>query len=503
MVSPLSLIISAFAPTRDIRNTLTPQLVSESGSRLVLLDLGQGRNRLGGSVLGQVYNRTGGEVPDLASPALLKGFFDAVQSLISRKLLLAYHDRSDGGLLATLCEMAFAGHCGFHVNLDSLGEDTLGSLFNEELGAVLQIRESDRERVLAVLGSHGLGGCTHEIGTVGREQVLRFARAGNIEFEAGRVELHRTWSQTSYHMQKLRDNPDCAIEEFDALLDEENPGLHADLSFHPADNPAAPYIATGARPRIAILREQGVNSQMEMASAFEHAGFEPVDVHMSDILEGRRELAEFHGLAACGGFSYGDVLGAGEGWAKSILFNDLARKSFGDYFARSDTFALGVCNGCQMLSSLKDLIPGADLWPRFVRNRSEQFEARMSLVEVRESPSVLLAGMSGSRMPVVVSHGEGRAEWMDEAWSKQAASEGLLSIAYVDNYGQPAHHYPANPNGSPGGLAGLTSRDGRVTIMMPHPERTRRTVQNSWHPGQWGEDGPWMRMFRNARVWLG
>ncbi len=503
VVSPLSLIISAFAPTRDIRNTLTPQLVSESGSRLVLLDLGQGRNRLGGSVLGQVYNRTGGEVPDLSSPALLKGFFDAVQSLISRKLLLAYHDRSDGGLLATLCEMAFAGHCGFHVNLDSLGEDTLGSLFNEELGAVLQIRESDRERVLAVLGSHGLGGCTHEIGTVGQEQVLRFARAGNIEFEAGRVELHRTWSQTSFHMQKLRDNPDCAIEEFDALLDEENPGLHADLSFHPADNPAAPYIATGARPRIAILREQGVNSQMEMASAFEHAGFEPVDVHMSDILEGRRELAEFHGLAACGGFSYGDVLGAGEGWAKSILFNDLARKSFGDYFARSDTFALGVCNGCQMLSSLKDLIPGADLWPRFVRNRSEQFEARMSLVEVRESPSVLLAGMSGSRMPVVVSHGEGRAEWMDEAWSKQAASEGLLSIAYVDNYGQPAHHYPANPNGSPGGLAGLTSRDGRVTIMMPHPERTRRTVQNSWHPGQWGEDGPWMRMFRNARVWLG
>mgnify|MGYP000989306610 FL=1 len=411
VVSPLSLIISAFAPTRDIRNTLTPQLVNESGSRLILLDLGQGRNRLGGSVLGQVYNRTGGQVPDLASPALLKGLFDAVQSLISRKMLLAYHDRSDGGLLATLCEMAFAGHCGFHVNLDSLGEDTLGSLFNEELGAVLQIRESDRERVLAVLGSHGLGACAHEIGTVGQEQVLRFTRAGHIEFEAGRVELHRTWSQTSFNMQKLRDNPDCALEEFDALLDEENPGLHADLSFHPADNPAAPYIATGARPRIAILREQGVNSQMEMAAAFEHAGFEPVDVHMSDILEGRRELAEFQGLAACGGFSYGDVLDAGEGWAKSILFNDLARKSFGDYFMRSDTFSLGVCNGCQMLSSLKDLIPGADLWPRFVRNRSEQFEARLSLVEVLESPSIFFTGMAGSRLPVAAATGR-YARWI-------------------------------------------------------------------------------------------
>ena len=356
---------------------------------------------------------------------------------------------------------------------------------------------------MAVLGSHGLGHCTHEIGGLTPEQVLCFVRAGHTEYEAGRVELHRSWSQTSYQMQKLRDNPECAQEEFDGLLDEEDPGLHADLSFDPADNPAAQYIATGARPRVAILREQGVNSQMEMASAFKHAGFEPVDVHMSDILSGRRSLEEFHGLAACGGFSYGDVLGAGEGWAKSILFNDLARRLFSDYFQRSDTFALGACNGCQMLSALKELIPGAELWPRFVRNRSEQFEARLSLVEVRESPSLLLTGMAGSRMPVVVSHGEGRAEWPNEAGRARAGSEGLVSVGYVDNYGQPAIRYPANPNGSPDGVAGLTTKDGRVTIMMPHPERTRRTVQNSWHPQQWGEDGPWMRMFRNARVWLG
>jgi len=503
VVAPLSLIISSFAPVRDIRNTVTPRLLPEPGSRLLLVDLGQGLNRLGGSALAQTYNRNGGAVPDLHKPALLKGLFDAVQSLISRKMLLAYHDRSDGGLLATLCEMAFAGHTGLHVNLDSLGDDTLGSLFNEELGAVLQVRESDRNRVMAVLGSHGLGHCTHEIGGLTPESTLCFIRAGHVEFEAGRVELHRSWSQTTYQMQKLRDNPECADEEYDGLLDDQNPGLHTELSFHPADNPAAQYIATGARPRIAILREQGVNSQMEMASAFEHAGFEPVDVHMSDILSGRRSLDEFHGLAACGGFSYGDVLGAGEGWAKSILFNDLARRIFSDYFQRRDTFALGACNGCQMLSALKELIPGAELWPRFVRNRSEQFEARLSLVEVRESPSVLLAGMAGSRLPVVVSHGEGRAEWLDKACQIRAGNEGLVSVGYVDNYGRPAIRYPANPNGSPDGVAGLTTTDGRVTITMPHPERTRRTVQHSWHPQQWGEDGPWMRMFRNARVWLG
>jgi phosphoribosylformylglycinamidine synthase len=502
VVAPLSLIISAFAPVRDIRNTVTPQLLPEPGSRLLLIDLGQGRNRLGGSALAQAYTRDEGVVPDLDNPALLKGLFDSVQSLISRHLLLAYHDRSDGGLLATLCEMAFAGHTGLHINLDSMGDDTLGSLFNEELGAVLQIRDSDRERVLAVLGSHGLGRCTHEIGGLTTDQVLTFARAGHTEFEAGRVELHRVWSQTSYQMQKLRDNPECAQEEFDGLLDQEDPGLHADLSFHHADNPAAVYIATGARPRIAILREQGVNSQMEMAAAFERAGFDPVDVHMSDILSARRSLDDFHGLAACGGFSYGDVLGAGEGWAKSILFNDLARRTFSDYFQRDDTFALGVCNGCQMFSALKELIPGAELWPRFVRNRSEQFEARLSLVEVRDTKSVLLAGMAGSRMPVVVSHGEGRAEWQDETGLETSVSAGLVSVGYVDNYGQPAIRYPANPNGSPAGVAGLTTTDGRVTILMPHPERTRRTVQNSWHPRQWGEDGPWMRMFRNARVWL-
>jgi len=399
--------------------------------------------------------------------------------------------------------MCFAGHCGVDAALDALGADPLASLFSEELGAVMQVREADLDLVRALLAEHGLDAVSHEIGSVTREQLLAFSLAGKPVYSARRVALHRAWSQTSFHMQRLRDNPDCAQEEHEQVLLEDDPGLNVSLGFDPAEDPAAPLVATGARPRIAILREQGVNSQLEMASAFLRAGFDPVDIHMSDILSGRRGLDDFHGLAACGGFSYGDVLGAGEGWAKSILFNDRARQLFSDFFRRDDTFTLGVCNGCQMLSALKELVPGAANWPRFVRNRSEQFEARLSLVQVRESPSILLQGMAGSRMPIVVSHGEGCAEWSNESALAAVQEQALACVRYVDGSGALTQRYPANPNGSPEGIAGLTSLDGRVTIMMPHPERIRRTVQHSWHPGSWGEDGPWMRMFRNARLWLG
>jgi len=502
VVAPLSLIISAFAPVRDVRKTLTPEMARVQGSRLLLVDLGGGRNRLGGSSLAQAYNRNGGQVPDLEDPALLKGLFEAVQVLNGEGLILAYHDRSDGGLLATICEMCFAGHCGVDIALDPLGKDALASLFSEELGAVLQVRGEDLDLVRALLAEHGLDSMSHDLGPVTEDQELRFCLGGMPVYSAARVELHRAWSETSFQMQRLRDNPDCAEEEYGQLLSRDDPGLNVSLAFDPAEDVAAPLLASGARPRVAILREQGVNSQLEMASAFLRAGFDPVDIHMSDILAGRRGLNEFHGLAACGGFSYGDVLGAGEGWAKSILFNDLARKIFADYFERDDTFTLGVCNGCQMLSALKELVPGAENWPRFVRNRSEQFEARLSLVRVDESPSVLLRGMAGSRMPIVVSHGEGCAQWPDEARLAAAQDAGLACVRYVDGNGATAERYPANPNGSPAGVAGLTSLDGRVTIMMPHPERIRRTVQHSWHPGTWGEDGPWMRMFRNARLWL-
>ncbi|MBD3585375.1 phosphoribosylformylglycinamidine synthase [Salinimonas sp. HHU 13199] len=504
VTSPLSLVISAFGAVKDIRKTLTPQLRTDKGdSRLLLIDLGNGQNRLGASALAQVYSQLGDEPADVDNPALLKGFFNAIQTLIEKDLLLAYHDRSDGGLFTTVTEMAFAGKTGVDIAIDGLGDDDLSVLFSEELGAVAQIKASDADAVNAVLKEFGLADISHDIGTLNSHDQINIEKGNAPVFSDSRVSLRTQWAQTTRHMQRLRDNPECAEQEFDAKQDVADPGLHANLTFKTTEDVAAPMIAIGSRPKVAILREQGVNSHNEMAAAFTRAGFAAIDVHMSDILSGRQSLKEFSGLAACGGFSYGDVLGAGEGWAKSILFNELAKAEFADFFARQDTFSLGVCNGCQMLSNLKSLIPGTDHWPHFVTNRSERFEARVAMVQVNESPSVLLKGMAGSMMPIAVSHGEGRAEFVATDGISQLQSNQQVAMQYVDNYGKVTERYPANPNGSPEGITGLTSQDGRCTIMMPHPERVFRTVANSWYPEDWQEDGAWMRMFRNARVFVG
>ncbi|KXX65665.1 phosphoribosylformylglycinamidine synthase [Marichromatium gracile] len=502
MTAPLSLIVSAFAPVRDARTTLTPQLRTDLGdTELLLVDLGRGANRLGGSCLAQVYGQLGEVGPDLDDPALLSGFFAAIQTLRAQGHLIAYHDRSDGGLLATLAEMAFAGRCGLDIDLAPLAGDDLAVLFNEELGAVVQVPSAALAAVLAEFEAAGLGDCVSRLGAPSVDGRVRIRRGEQTLFAATRAELQRTWSATSHRMQTLRDDPECADEAYARIADAADPGLNASLGFDPAEDISAPYVARGARPPMAILREQGVNGQVEMAAAFHAAGFECVDVHLSDVVAGRADLSRFRGLVACGGFSYGDVLGAGEGWAKTILFNARARDQFQAFFERADTFALGVCNGCQMLSNLHELIPGAGHWPRFVRNRSEQFEARTLMLEVAaDTRSVLLAGMAGSRMPVAVAHGEGRAEFRDEA--HLAAARAAVAVRYVENDGHVAEQYPANPNGSPEGIAGLTTDDGRVTIMMPHPERVFRTVQHSWHPDDWGADAPWMRLFRNARVWV-
>ena len=499
MTSPVSLIISAFAPVVDVRKTLTPQLRHEP-SRLLLIDLGKGEDRLGGSVLAQVYKQLGNDCPDLKDAALFKTFFDAIQTLNSEDKLLAYHDRSDGGLLATVAEMMFASRIGINLDLTTLGEDLLASLFNEELGAVVQVREQDFEAVSDFLRQAGLGNCSHPIGSLNDGQWLTINHAGRQVYSASRAQLQSHWSEVSYQMQALRDNPTCALEQFESIADDSDPGLNAVLTFDVHEDICAPFVNV-ARPKVAILREQGVNGHVEMAAAFERAGFAVIDVHMTDIIQGRTGLQDFTGLAACGGFSYGDVLGAGGGWAKSVLFNPRARDEFTAFFQRQDTFGLGVCNGCQMMSGLKDIIPGAQHWPRFMRNTSEQFEARVALVEVQASPSVLLTGMAGSRMPVVIAHGEGRAEFAEDP--AIVLEVGAVALRYVDNYGEPAIRFPANPNGSPLGITGLTNSDGRFTIMMPHPERCFRTLQNSWHPDDWGEHGPWMRMFKNARVWVG
>ncbi len=505
VVAPVSLVVSAFAPVVDVRHTLTPQLQVDCGdTRLVLVDLGGGRNRLGGSCLAQVYGCVGREPPDCDDARRVRDFFAAIARLRGAGLLLAYHDRSDGGLFVTLVEMAFAGRCGLEVEIDSSGQGaTVAALFAEELGAVLQVRAEDEARVLAALREAGLGAFSRVIGRAVVEDRISIRDTTGDVLVASRTELRRAWSETSHLMQSLRDNPDCADEEYVRATDAFDPGLYAHLSYDPADDVAAPYIQTGVRPRVAILREQGVNSQMEMAAAFHRAGFEPLDVHMTDLIAGRVHLEDFRGLVACGGFSYGDVLGAGEGWAKSILFNAQLRDLFTEYFVRPDTFTLGVCNGCQMLSTLKLLIPGTEHWPRFVRNRSEQFEGRVGLVEVLPTPSLFFAGMAGSVLPIAVAHGEGQAEFADAAARDACAASGLVSLRFVDNRGRPTETYPANPNGSPLGITGLTSRDGHATILMPHPERVFRTVQNSWHPAEWGEDSGWMRMFRNARAWVG
>ena len=524
VTAPLSLIISAFAPVEDARRTLTPQLRTDGGeTELILIDLGRGHNRLGGSALAQVFKSTGNVCPD-ADPELLREFFSAIQELNRAGLLLAYHDRSDGGLFATLCEMAFAGNCGLTVNLDQvcydpwlndvdgqdLRPDMLGGryldklfavLFSEELGAVIQTRRSERRAVMDTLAPHGLRDASFVLGEPNASDQIRLYRNNKPVLAEKRVDLQRAWSETTYHMQRLRDNPECARQEFDRILDAEDPGLHVHLTFDLNADIAAPHVRRGARPRMAILREQGVNGQLEMAAAFDRAGFEAVDVHMTDIIAGRVTLAGFKGLVACGGFSYGDVLGAGEGWAKSILFNRRARDEFEGFFTRSDSFALGVCNGCQMMSNLHEIVPGASDWPHFVGNRSEQFEARFVMAEVTESPSLFFGGMAGSRMPIAVAHGEGYAEFGSPGQLERARS--VVALRYVDNRGSPTELYPLNPNGSVGGITGLTTPDGRFTIMMPHPERVFRAVQHSWRPEGWDEDGPWMRMFRNARAWVG
>ncbi|MBO1518518.1 phosphoribosylformylglycinamidine synthase [Oceanisphaera pacifica] len=503
VTSPLSLVITAFARVTDIRNTVTPWLRTDQGdTSLILVDLGKGQNRLGASALAQVYRQLGDTPADLDSPVLLKNFFNAMQTLVADKQLLAYHDKGDGGLFVTLAEMGFAGNTGLDIELDLLGSDNLAALFNEELGAVIQVRQADKEAVLTCLAGHGLASCSHVIGVPNQDDLLRFFYAGKEVYSETRTELRRLWSETSYQMQALRDNPETAQAEYDAKLATDNPGLSVKLSFDPKEDIAAPYIAKGMQPRMAILREQGVNSHVEMAAAFDRAGFAAVDVHMSDLQSGRYRLDEFSGMVACGGFSYGDVLGAGGGWAKSILFNDALRAQFGAFFAREDSFALGVCNGCQMLSRLRDLIPGAAHWPDFVRNQSERFEARFSLVEVQESPSLFLSGMAGSRLPIAVSHGEGRIQTVNADIQTIEAS-GTVALRFVNNQGQATEQYPANPNGSVNGITGLSSQDGRVTIMMPHPERVFRTVANSWYPDAWGEDGGWMRIFRNARKNIG
>jgi phosphoribosylformylglycinamidine synthase len=504
VISPLSLIISSFARVEDVRFTKTPQLRTDMGdTSLIFIDLGQGKNRLGASALAQVYKQLGKDTPDVESPTQLKGFFDAIQFLNRKGYILSYHDKSDGGLFTTIAEMAFAGHCGVTVNIDGLGEDELAVLFNEELGAVIQVRNESLEDVLNILSGHGLAHLIHNVGTLNSEDRIIFRANGVDIINETRTHFRTIWAETTYHMQALRDNPACAKSEFDAKFDEKDPGINFKLSFDLNEDIAAPYIVKGTAPKVAILREQGVNSQNEMAVAFNKAGFECIDVHMSDILSGRVSLEDFKALAACGGFSYGDVLGAGEGWAKSILFNPRARDEFEKFFNRNDTLALGICNGCQMMSNLRDIIPGASAWPRFVKNESERFEARFSMVEIQKSPSLFFADMQGSRMPIAVSHGEGRAEFKDDAHLSAVEASSIIAVRFVDNYGDVTTKYPFNPNGSPNGITGLTNTDGRVTIMMPHPERVVRTVANSYHPDYFGEGSGWLRAFRNARKALG
>jgi len=524
VLSPVSLIVSAFAPVPDVRRALTPQLRTDLGeTALILIDLGRGRNRMGASALAQVMQQLGNETPDLDDPEDLKAFFTAIQKLNADGMLLAYHDRSDGGLFATLCEMAFAGHCGLSVSLDILtmegehasdsgeaknwttqvgerrNEMTLRALFSEELGAVIQVRADQKSDVMNVLRSFNLGACSHIIGKHNERDAIEFMRDAKMIFAQPRIELQRAWSETSWRIARLRDNPACADAEYDRILDGGDPGITPHLSFDPQEDVAAPFIATGARPRVAILREQGVNSHVETAWVMHKSGFEAVDVHMSDLIAGRAQLDDFKGFIAVGGFSYGDVLGAGEGWAKTILFHAELKERFSAFFRRDDTFALGICNGCQMMSNLKSIIPGAEAWPKFTRNKSEQFEARFAMVEVAESPSIFFAGMAGTRTPIAVAHGEGYADFSQTG----NIDEAIVAMRWIDNRGQVTETYPFNPNGSPDGITSVTTPDGRFTVLMPHAERVFRTVQHSWHPDGWGEDAPWMRMFRNARKWVG
>ena len=500
VTSPVSLNITTFAPVQDVRKTVTPQLRIDLGeTELLAIDLSRGQNRLGGSCLAQVYNQVGDVSADLDSAEDLLNLFNFVQALMADELILAYHDRADGGFLVTLLEMAFAGHCGLTLDTSALGEEAVSALCSEEVGIVVQVKADDKAVVEALLDSYHLLDTAHWIGSPSDSDQIEISAHGKTLLKGTRKTYQAWWSETSYRMQALRDNEACAKQEFDAIQQDVNTHIQPVVTFDQNEDITAEFSRLN-RPKVAILREQGVNGQQEMAAAFDRAGFEAVDVHMSDVLSGEVSFDDYRGLVACGGFSYGDVLGAGRGWANSILFNDTARQTFEGFFNRDDTFTLGVCNGCQMLSNLKEIIPGAENWPKFVRNESEQFEARFSLVEIQESPSILLKGMAGTRVPVAVAHGEGR---MDFGQRSAQDIDGLVGIRYVDSAGNPTEAYPFNPNGSEAGMTGLTTADGRVTIMMPHPERVFRTVQNSWHPDDWLEDAPWMRLFRNARKWVG
>lgn len=491
VASPLSLVISAFAPVDNVHMTLTPQLKDIPDSRLVLIDLSGGQQRLGGSVLAQVYQSIGGETPD-ADASVLRAFFKSLQQLRQSGTLLAYHDRSDGGLFATLCEMMFASRLGLQIDIGSLAGSSLEALFSEELGVVVQVKTEDLKKLRAEFGD-----TMHDLGSLASDQELEITKNGKHVYRNSRVELERWWAETSYRIQALRDNTLCAAQEYGFVSSTSDPGITPKVPF------TARHQTYTKKPKVAVFREQGVNGQVEMAAAFDRAGFTAVDVHLQDIVSGRVSLDEFRGLVACGGFSYGDVLGAGEGWAKSILFNKELSQSFRQFFERSDTFSLGVCNGCQMLSTLKELIPGADSWPRFLQNTSGRFEARLVTVEVQESPSIFFTGMTGARLPVPVAHGEGRAVFASVSERKHMQEKQLVATRYVDNLGRPTEDYPLNPNGSRAGLTGFTTLDGRATIMMPHPERAFLTRQLSWHPEEWREDSPWMQMFRNARNWVG
>ncbi|MEG0225232.1 MAG: phosphoribosylformylglycinamidine synthase, partial [Comamonas sp.] len=535
VTSPVSLIITAFASIADVRGTLTPQLdAQEEDSTLVLIDLGRGKMRMGGSILGQVLNQSGNETPDLDDAKDLVQLVSAVNALRAQGQILAYHDKGDGGLLATAAEMAFAGHVGVALNVDMLvtegdgisdsrmdsgdsknwaqqvsgrrEELTLKALFNEEIGVVLQVRTSERNAVMQTLREHGLSQCSHFVGKTrplsstidagkGQLQVWRDAKA---VFSASLSDLHQVWDAVSWKIAQQRDNPVCADAEHAAAGEATDPGMHLELTFDAQENVAAPYLNL-AKPRVAVLREQGVNSHVEMAYAFTEAGFEAVDVHMTDLQTGRAKLQDFAGVVACGGFSYGDTLGAGIGWARSITFNERLSQEFQQFFGRSDTFGLGVCNGCQMFAELAEIIPGAQDWPRFTQNQSNRFEARLSMVEVLESPSLFLQGMAGSRLPIAVAHGEGFANFSERGNAAQA----LAAMRFVDNHGQPTEQYPFNPNGSAGGLTAVTTADGRFTAMMPHPERVFRNVQMSWTTGDKSAFSPWMRVWRNARKWVG
>ncbi|HCV92424.1 MAG TPA: phosphoribosylformylglycinamidine synthase, partial [Gammaproteobacteria bacterium] len=492
VTAPLSLIITAFAKTPDARLQITPLLNTDEASELWLIDLGFGQNRMGGSCLAQVYNQVGDVAPNLDDSAVFKSFFTVINQLNKDGLISAYHDRSDGGVITTLLEMAFTSHCGLDIQAN---EQNIADLFNEELGCVIQVSNNNKDAVTQALMTAGLSDCTRHIASINDTDSIQIQTNDEVLFEQPRAQLQSLWSSTSYEIAKLRDNPQCAEEEFASII-EDTKGLKTDLSFDHNQSISAPYIATNAKPKIAILREQGINGQVEMAAAFNKAEFDAIDVHMSDILSGRISLADFKGLVACGGFSYGDVLGAGRGWASSILYNASAKDNFQAFFERDDSFALGICNGCQMMSNLSEIIPGSEHWPSFNRNVSEQFEARFSSVKIGQSNSIFLKDMAGSIMPIAIAHGEGRAIF------KGNQSDQHIALQYVDHAGDLTQTYPHNPNGSDNAVAGVTNDSGQVTIMMPHPERVFRAVQNSYHPKDWDERSPWLRMFENARTWV-